>query len=344
MNVGVDLGYGFLKVTDGSHEWIVPSVVGTGRDVAYHSELTLRTEEQDNLVVEVDHQRYFVGSLAVRQSGIAVRSLAENRPADPNAKILFLAALGLVAGRTGEVFNVVTGLPTMYYGPYRDDLNAMIMGDHRVTFHSGGNAVEKLFTVDRARIIPQPFGTVYDAFLDRAGNVENEALASSRVGVIDIGFRTCDFVVSDRLEYIERLSFSTSTGLSAAYGLVADGILRQFRIAKTNYELDGVMSSGILRAGGRDQDITGLRDDAYRQVADKVVTEAQSVWSMNDLDAIYITGGGGKALAPFLVPHFENVQLADSPQVANVHGFWKLANKIFASWAEGQPQRAAGGE
>lgn len=304
MNVGVDLGYGFLKVTDGSHEWIVPSVVGTGRDVTYRSELTLHTEEQDNLVIEVDRQRYFVGTLAVRQSGIAVRSLAENRPADPNAKILFLAALGLVAGRTGEVFNVVTGLPTIYYGPYQEDLMKMVMGDHRVTFLTGGEPTEKLFTVDRARIIPQPFGTVYDAFLDRAGNVENETLANFRVGVIDIGFRTCDFAVSDRLEYIERLSFSTTTGLSAAYGLVAEGILKQFRVAKTNYELDDVMSTGLLRVGGRDQDITGLRDAAYRQVAEKVLAEADSMWSLYDLDTVYITGGGGKALAPYLLQHF----------------------------------------
>jgi plasmid segregation protein ParM len=332
VNLGVDVGYGFLKVSDGSRDWLVPSVVGAGREMAYRSELTLYTGAEDNLVVEVDGALYFVGSLAVRQSGIAVRSLAEDRPGDPNARILLLTGLGLVAAPQGSTFHVVTGLPPVYYRPYEEALSQLVLGEHEVVFRSGNQRQVKRFAVERVRVIPQPFGTVYDLFLDRNGNVRNADMANARVGVIDVGFRTTDFCVADRLEYVEHLSFSTTTGLAAAYAQVADGLLRQFRVTKENYEMDEVMATGKLRLAGQVHDVSRLRDAAYQQVADKVVAEAFSAWSRYELDVVYVTGGGGQALAPYLLPRFASAELAPSPQLANVHGYWKLANKIFPAW------------
>jgi plasmid segregation protein ParM len=331
-NVGVDLGYGFLKVTDGSRDFILPSVVGTGQEITYRSELTLYTAEEDNLTVELDGSEYFVGSLAVRQSGIAARSLAEDRPGDRSAQVLFATALGLIGGGQENTYHVVTGLPPGYYRSYQQALAQMILGEHHIALTHGGRRTEKALVVENVQVIPQPFGTVYDLFLDRNGNVQNGDLASARIGVIDIGFRTADFVVADRLEYIERLSSSTLTGLANAYALVADGLQREFGVTKENYELDAVISSGKLRLGGKVHDISAVRDAAFRQVAAKVITEANSVWPRHDLDVIYIAGGGGEALAPFLTEVFENAVLAPQAQAANVHGYWKLANKLFSSW------------
>ncbi len=340
-NVGIDLGYGFLKATNGSRDIVFPSVVGLGADIAYRSELSLYTQEEDNLVVELEGARYFVGSLAVRQSEIAARSLAEDRPGDWSARVLFLTALGLVIdGPTGHA-NIVTGLPPAHYRLYRDALVDIMLGEHRVVLHAGGRPVEKSIVVENVRVVPQPFGTVFDLFLDRAGTVQQPDLAASRVGVIDIGFRTTDLVVADRLDYVERLSVTTTTGLGTAYALIADAMQREFGLTRENYELDGIVLSGRLRSGGRMHDISALRDEAFREVARKIITEVESVWQKDDLDVVYITGGGGQALAGFLLDALPDAALAPAAQAANVHGYWKLSNKLFGSSGGFVPSLAA---
>ena len=340
-NVGIDLGYGYLKATNGSRDIVLPSVVGTGADLAYRSELSLYTQEEDNLVLEVEGARYFVGSLAARQSEIAARSLAEDRPGDWSARVLFLTALALVVeGPTGHA-NVVTGLPPAHYRMYRNALTEVMQGEHRLILWSGTRVVEKSISVDNVRVVPQPFGTVFDLFLDRSGTVQQPDLAASRIGVIDIGFRTTDLVVADRLDYVERLSVTTTTALGTACALVGDALQREFGLTRESYELDAVMLSGRLRSGGRMHDITPLRDDAYRQVARKILTEVESVWQKDDLDAVYITGGGGQALAGFLLEAMPNAALAPAAQAANVHGYWKLSNKLFGVGGGFTPAMAA---
>jgi plasmid segregation protein ParM len=328
--IGIDLGYGFCKGTNGSRDVLFPSVVGMAADLAYRSELSLYTREEDNLIVEAMGGRYFVGSLAVRQSEIAARSLAEDRPRDWSARVLFLTGLGLLADGPVTRCNIVTGLPPADYRSYREALAEVMVGEHRVVFH-GPRPAERLLVVENARVIPQPFGTVFDLFLDRAGNVQQPELAASRVGVIDIGFRTTDYAVADRLDYVERMSFSTTTGLAVAYALIADELQRSFGLNRTNYELDEVVLSGRLRLAGKVHDVSPLCEAAFRQVARQIITEANSAWRHDDLDVIYVTGGGGQALGAYLLDAFPNAALAPQAQTANVHGYWKLCAKLFGA-------------
>jgi hypothetical protein len=41
---------------------------------------------------------------------------------------------------------------------------------------------------------------------------------------------------------------------------------------------------------------------------------------------VFISGGGGVAIAEYLLPHFENTTLVKEAQFANVYGFRKPAN------------------
>lgn len=328
-NAGVDIGYGFLKCRSADRRFVLPSVIGTAQALAYRSELSGYTAPEDNLVVETDDGSYFVGSMAVRQSEVAVRSLAEDRPGDPAARILFRTALALMADAGTSTFNVVTGLPPTYFRAYQDPLREMILGEHHVVLRGGEHPVDRMFRIEGVRVIPQPFGTLFDLLLDEGGNPQNIDLSDARLGICDVGFRTVDCVVADRLDYIDRQSFSTMTGMSAAYALIAQRLQSEFGVTKSNYELDGVVRSGRLRVGGQVQDIGEIRDDAFAAIARKIITEIRSCWPVRDLDVIYISGGGSGALARYFQEAFDTAMMATDPQEANVRGYWKLANKLY---------------
>lgn len=328
-NVGIDLGYGFVKATDGEREVVFPSVVGSARELRYRSEFADLSNGVSNLSVALDGRRYFVGDLAIRQSEIASRSLDENRVEDRNIRVLLYTALGLFAQWEQQTFNLVTGLPSIYFGALRDQWSNALRGTAVIRTSSGGEERERTISVDRVRVVPQPLGTLYDRALNNIGNIADSDLGRLRVGVVDIGFKTSDFAAADQMEYIERLSGSTTTGLSNAYALIAERLRNEFRIVKENHEMDQIVQRGELRLAGKLYDISAIRKDAFERVAAKIITELDSLWDYREFDAILITGGGGQALAEYILPRFRNAYLVEGAQLANARGFLKLAANIF---------------
>lgn len=328
-NIGIDLGYGFVKATDGDKEHIFPSVVGAARELKYQSELTSRSPGVDHLVITMDGRKYFVGELAIKQSEIASRSLDQDRLEDRNTRVLLLTALALFSQWEQQSFNVVTGLPTAYYSSYKDAWVNALRGSQTVRFTVGNEEKERTIAVERVRVVPQPFGTLYDRVLNSIGNVVDTDLSKLTVGVIDVGFKTSDFAVSDGLEFIDRLSGSTTTGLSSAYSIIAERLRNEFRINKENHELDYIVQKGEIRVAGKPQDISSIKREAYERVAQKIITEVESVWDHRDLDVILLTGGGGPALSDYLLPHFRNAFVVDGAQFANVRGYLKLGANLF---------------
>jgi len=327
--VGIDLGYGFVKGTDGNVEHIFPSVVGVGQELRYRSDLSSHNNFLDNLTVTVDGRKYFVGDLAIRQSEIAARSLDQNRVEDKNVKVLFLTALGLYSEGEGQSFGVVTGLPPIYYASYSEGWLNTLRGRHRVVFEGLDGSTERALDVERVKIVPQPFGTLYYRVLNERGDIADEELARQKVGIIDVGFKTSDFVVADGMEFIERLSASSTTGLCTAYSLIADRLRQELGMHKENYELDKIVERGEIKIAGRIRDITELKQQTFEWVASKIITEVDSLWNWRDLDVILITGGGGKALADYILAEYSNAMLVEDSQVANVRGFFRLGTRTF---------------
>lgn len=339
-NIGIDLGFGFVKATDGEKDFIFPSVVGAGQDLTYRSELTTYVDPIENLSVSIDGKKYFVGDLAIRQSDILSRSLGENHAQEKNTKVLLLTALALFVQGESDEFNVVTGLPPSYYLANKDILAAMIKGNHTIMINVDGVDQKKTIVVDKVKIIPQPMGTMFHKLFDSKGVLEDKEMARSKVGIIDVGFRTTDFTVVDKLEYIDKLSYSTTTGMSNAYGIIADYLRNNFRVYKENYEMDEIVQKAQIKVAGKVHSLEQVKKDAYEQVATKIMTEMNSIWDQRDLDLILLSGGGGQAMAEYILPELETASLVENSQTANVRGYLKLAHKVFG-FSEAKPKFGA---
>jgi plasmid segregation protein ParM len=328
-NIGIDLGFGFVKTTDGNKDYIFPSVVGAGIALTYRSELTTYIDSIQNLMVTIDGKDYFVGELAIRQSEIVSRSLSENHAQEKNTKVLLLTALALYVQDVSEEFNIITGLPPSYYLTNKDILADLITGTHVITINIDGINCEKRIIVNNVKIIPQPMGTLFYKLFDEKGVVIDKELSRSKVGIIDVGFRTTDFTVVDKLEYIDKLSCSTPTGMVNAYGLIAEYLRNQFRVYKENYELEEIVQKGQIKVAGKVHSLELVKKDVFEQVSAKILTEMNSIWDIRDLDVILLSGGGGKMLADYLLPELGTANLVTEPQVANVNGYLRLGQKVF---------------
>jgi plasmid segregation protein ParM len=330
-SVGIDLGYGFVKLVAGEEELKFPSVVGPGKQLAYQSDFQISGGPLDHLAIKLDNREYFVGNLAIRQSGIASRSLDQDRVTDMNSKILMLTALSLLSQWENQVFNLITGLPTSYFAAYKNEWAASLFGQFTVSFNNGTSYKQKKFSIDSIKIVPQPFGTLYDQMLNQYGKAINTDFSDMKIGILDIGFKTTDFAMADELEYIQHLSFSTNTALSSAYKMIGDRLREEYKIDKEDYELDRIIERNSVRVAGKAHDLTNLKREIFGLVAGKIITELDSHWDFKELDLIFITGGGGRALSEFILPKFSNAVLVEGSQHANARGFHKLAQSVFSS-------------
>lgn len=328
-HIGIDIGYGYVKASDGQQEVIFPSTVGVGTDLKFNSLLMNLKKPVDNLVITVDNKKYFAGDLAIRQSQIVSRSMGRNRVEDSSAKVLLLAGLSLFMEGNEQQFNVVTGLPVDYYRMYKDDWAELMQGTHAVRFGTSDSERPMLISIDKIQMIPQPFGTLYDRRLDGEGRLTQNELAGLKVGIVDVGYKTSDFALADDLEFVGKKSISTETAMSTAYNMIAQKIQEKYKTGKENYELDKVIETGIIRVAGIPHDISEFKKEAFSTLADLLSTEVNSIWDKREIDVIMLTGGGGKAIAEYFLPKYPQAFLVNSPQYANVRGYLKLANALF---------------
>lgn len=324
-NVGIDVGFGFTKFASDECELLFPSIIGEARAIRYESGLK-DSETLENLVLELDGEQYFLGELANQQSDFLLSTLSKERLASKESKILFLAALGILNREEMGIINLITGLPVDEYVEYREELQNLLKGPHSFKI----NGESKIIKVERIRVIPQPFGTIFHHLLNEKGEIENSEYGQIHLGIIDIGFRTSDFCVSNNLEFIDRLSSTSTIALKSAHDYVGRGLNERFGVNRSPYQLDSIMRRRSIIYNGQEQDITDLVETAYRITTDKIISELNSRWTEKwEMNKIIIAGGGGKTLFNYIKERVKNCTLADSSQFSNVKGYLKIAAR---SW------------
>jgi len=324
--IGLDVGYGFVKVTDGDSGYAFPSVVGEGDltpslVTGYH-----KSQRVADLRIGIDGKVYFVGKLAIRRSSLAYRGLSDTRTEGEDLRVLVLSALSLFCNEPTNRFDVVTGLPPgrMHL---RDQLISQLGSHHRITVVRDRRIQDIDITINRIDVVPQPLGTFWSETLDLWGQVKTPLFG--KVGIVDIGFKTTDFAAIEDGEYIPEQTRTLAVGLSAAYSDLSDKLLVEHGLERETYALDEAFIKGTVSVAGKPVDITQLRDQSYEALATKLLVELVSAWRIPEFDKILISGGGGAALGKHLLPHLPQGELVSDPVTANSIGFLNWANRLW---------------
>ena len=120
--LGLDIGFGFTKVTDGRSHQIFKSVVGEAAEAAFNNTINpgtgapLGTHRQ----ITIGDESYFVGETAEAGSRGRGFTLDQQQLLSRYARVLAAAAIAPMAP-SGEPLRVVTGLPISFLRRHRDD-------------------------------------------------------------------------------------------------------------------------------------------------------------------------------------------------------------------------------
>jgi plasmid segregation protein ParM len=345
--LGIDIGFGFTKATDGNEKVIFKSIYGDANEVQFWADFG-DNSPINHLHVSIDGKSYFVGDLAEQQSSVLNFTLDQERLIVDFVRTLSLTVAGMFMknGATINVpINIVSGLPIGYFKQNYERFNEILTGHHRVTYHShDGQETTKEIYINKIRMLPQPLGTVLNLLMNDNGKIINKELANQKVGVVDIGFRTTDFTILDHLRYIDRGSRTIDSGISKGFSVIANKLREKCGVSVELYRLYKAAEMGSIKMRGHGFTFTKIRDQVYAQLAGTIANDIDRLWTDDwDIDTIILTGGGCRELASYLQPLINgNVQPVDTsadPRLNNVMGYIKYGKYIWGeSPSDSDPQ------
>lgn len=326
--IGIDVGYGFVKVTDGEVGYSFPSVVGEGHMKQIFSTKINDSPGINHLKIGIGDNLYFVGKAAIRHSRFAYRDLSYTRSVSDDLEVLFFSALSFFTKTSTNVFNVVTGLPVERMHLAEDFINR-VKGERIIKFFEGNESREVIFNINNIEIVPQPLGSYWASLSDASIPFDG------RIGVIDVGFKTTDLAAIEDSEYIPEKSTSLLVGLATAYSDIGESLVTEYGLEKESYALDSIVINRKINVAGETINISDIVDSVFQKLATNILVEANSHWRLSEFDSLILTGGGGQALSSYLLPHLPHGKLAVDPISANCRGYLDWANRL---WSPGLSQ------
>ena len=322
MILSIDIGYGYTKgVGPDNLHFSFPSVVGTAEEIHFAADLIGGSEEH---AVQYGDWRFFYGDQAVLQSRIQSAIFDRSRVHDDTYKMLFVATLVELAKLVpqAEHINVITGLPVAFFGD-RPDVVKSFEGVHSFTTDRTTE-----ITVESVFVAPQPFGSLFRELLSERGKIANGDIERGRVGIIDVGTYTTDFIVSDELRYVQRASGSISIGWSKVITQLQMALGDRYTLDLTPHEADRVVQDGEIRIRGEPISLQSLIDPAIAEMQAAVIARARDLWgSALALDMILVSGGGGPHLYEGIREIYPHAHLVDDAFWANAEGLYRFGQR-----------------
>lgn len=337
--LGIDVGFGFTKATDGNKTVIFKSVLGESNDIQFYSGFGDESFD-DSLHVTIDDNSYFIGDFAEQQSSVRQFTLDQDTLISDFVKILALTAAGSCYRESASV-NVVSGLPIGYFRRDYKRFSELLTGHNRIKFHSpDGRDLLKTIYVQKVKIVPQPIGSIFNILMNDNGRIINEEVSKQKVGVVDVGFRTTDFTIFDHLRYIERGSSTLDTGISKCFSIISSKLREESGVSIELFRLYKAVEAGSIKIKGKEYPIGKFRDKVYAHLAGMIANEINRLWVEDwDIDTIVLTGGGCMDLANHLkrlidgnvIPMENNIDA----RLNNVQGYLKFGKYLWGQSAAG---------
>ena len=332
---GIDLGKGYTKGYDGKMLKTLPSVVGHPEKIKYQDSLKQAPSPTAGIHITTSVGEFYVGDLALTQSSLNWTMMDRSDIADPMKLVLTLAVLSEFKA-SGPV-RIVTGVPVNWFGQ-KDEVVDLLKGEH--TYSRDGHT--RTVDIEDVIVVTEPHGSAYSKTMDQTGQVINLPLAGGRFGVIDIGMYTVDYLVLDRLGYLEPASGSLQSGMAHVYEMVARRIQHDFGVQDLEpHQVDKYIRSGKIAVSGTEYDLAGIVEPALQGLARKISARAvqfpSPLWKDqgSSLLAIFISGGGAHHVGSYLTRSYPHADILGGGATANVRGFY---NAACYKWLPKQPK------
>lgn len=338
MRVGLDLGFGRVKgVTDRGRRIEFPSALAWLPSPGLQAPELSGLEHMVTLAVGNEAARVcLVGDGALRSALGARAWCFDPRQGIEELQALLLTSLALL-GAGGEDVELALGLPLGPASLHCQGLSSLLGGlEGQVTIQ--GQPPCRVRLAAEVLVMPEGLGALLS-------EVRRGGLGGSEVAVVDIGYRTTDFLVAGPGPQGLRHRPDLSGTLDLGYGQVVVQVAAQLAARLGGVRPDILRVEHALAEGGGRLALGGLSLDlaedaavAEAHLARRLTYRLRQIWGehLDRLDAVLVAGGGGQALFTELAPLHPAARLVAEPSFGNALGY------LYALQARGSAPPAAG--
>ena len=333
--IAIDLGYGYVKGLNEENERIVfPSIVGAAHDLTLKDLFGTKFKNRmDNLWVHIKagnlDSDFFVGNLA-GDSISKSSAFDSNKIWHPNTIVLLGTAAALLSPEGRDIL-IVTGLPMEHFKMQRKEFsNFLKLYKAKVSFPGNENLAREISFAGSA-VFPQAAGAMYEAMLNYPRLQQSNG---ARIAIIDIGFKTTDFItvrIGTPLETMEQFSGTIDAGMFYLHHPFAARFLQETGCQADPFRIgDYISDGGRFFFDGKDYDFSDTLQAARKELVNVIRDGLITSWkdSYREFRAIFLAGGGAFELKDELKRAFPILQAIGDPQFANCKGFLYYAGLL----------------
>ncbi len=331
-NIGLDIGFGVVKIVSPQAEFAIPSVCGQAPNVRFDAQKL--TEKYPGDQIQDDQGDWFVGDLALSQIPAATLLKLRARTTDESAVLdsfsnsfrlrmmkVAIARLypNLIEGAVVHA-RIATGLPVKFMGD-TESLKTVLIGQHFIRT----DQTEFVLNVTEVMVMPQPYGTLYNQALTADGQI-NPCHTAIRTGTVDVGTYTVDATEDESLEYIESGSDSIEAGTHTAQEYISKWYSDKYGQTPTYRQIETALMTGCIKVRGESIEISSVVKDALKPLRSATIALITRLWQAGtNIDVIYVTGGGAKLVFDEIKAIFPQAVLVENFQFANARGYLNYA-------------------
>lgn len=298
--VGIDVGYANTKIVTGEKGDRVDSFKSIVK------EWSIDIDDKKNTVIEYEGKRFTVGSNYGRQI------FDSEKMHDINFELCLMSALARTHDiETGE-FDVVTGLPILYYQAQKDALADSLKNKQ---FEFKYNGQDRRFTIHNVAVFPQSAGIPL---------LYPKEFEGKKVIVVDIGGFTVDVSYFEDGQLVSYNSYDK--GVLMFYKKLATAINEKYSLRYTFQDMERVIEKGLIVNEKQIEKKEFDLDDQQRQWVTSIMDDIKADFPWNEVDSRTWIGGGALAFKDFL-PETKNIKTDEV--YANAKAFFSVGVNLF---------------
>ncbi len=321
-SIGIDLGYEAVKVVTSSQRVSFPSIVGTPE------QSTFKLGAESTFVIRINDRTYNVGEAALEQSRFTTRQEDRDWYNSQEYLVLLHGALSSLYKEGHREVVVVTGLPVAFYESDKQKVRDLFESDMHIVMRDDNPAIP--INVLRCFVIPQVMGTLLNEALNDTGQIANQIVAEGRIGVIDIGGNTTNFLHAHKMGDVKRETTSINLGGWDAMRAVRPMIEEVCPdVEYADHEISRIIAEGLVKYRGEEIDLSDRIATILDPMAEQLIAKAKELWPGGGarLDSILLSGGGSLVLGERIKTQIDHtdIRVVEDAIFANANGYYKLA-------------------
>ncbi len=319
MILGDDIGYDTTKIVSKDKQLAFKSIVGP------HKPSLFSVNGRQDIVLTDEVGQWVVGQGAIGQALFLKRRDEGDWYRTADYRRLMLASFGQATRGKGVRLLVVTGLPVVYYQAGKAEVEALFTGVHRVELL---NQPAQRIEVERCRVVPQPFGSIFERAMDDSGRVVDRELAQGPTGVIDIGGKTTNLLQMTNFRDDSTRTTSVNVGAWNLVQAIQEFLERDYPdLELSQPEVMDAVKTGQVWYHDRFISLAPVIEPMTAEMAEVIESTAMRLWhGAASLRRILITGGGAYLFGDRLVDRFRQAEIVPDSRFANARGYWKYGN------------------